>query len=152
MTPEAFLAAVAPAAVASMRTTRIPASVTLAQAILESGWGASQGTALGCNLFNVKASKAWHGPTFWNDTLEFIKGKNIRVPAEWRKYDTWQMCINDHAKFLTENPRYQSCFTHTDGEAFALAVADAGYATDPQYAAKLIAIMRGRNLKAYDAT
>lgn len=150
MKPEVFLAAVGPAAVASMKATRIPASFTLAQAILESGWGASKGTTLGCNLFNVKASKAWHGPTFWNDTLEFIQGRNVAVPAEWRKYDTWQMCINDHAKFLTENPRYQSCFLHTDGEGFAQAVAAAGYATDPQYAAKLIAVMRDRNLSQFD--
>lgn len=151
MKPEDFLAAIAPAAQQSAKATRIPASFTIAQAILESGWGASQGTALGCNLFNIKASKQWHGPTFWRDTLEHVNGKDIRVPAEWRKYDTWLMAINDHARFLTTNPRYQPCFKETTGAGFARAVAEAGYATDPEYANKIIAVINGRKLDQYDA-
>ncbi len=153
MTPEQFLAAVAPAAVTSMHATRIPASITLAQGALESSWGRSWGCELGCNLFNIKASKAWHGPTFWHDTIEHIGGKDIVVPAEWRKYETWLMAINDHARFLTDNPRYSACFKPgITNEQFAQALAAAGYATDPDYASKLIAMIRGRNLGKYDAT
>jgi len=69
------------------------------------------------------------------------------VPAMWRKYSTWQACFNDHARFFLDNPRYaEALAVRHDAEAFAHAIAAAGYATDPQYAQKIIAVIHAHNL------
>ncbi|WP_229207717.1 MULTISPECIES: glycoside hydrolase family 73 protein [unclassified Duganella] len=150
MTPVEFIAAVGPAARASMATTRIPASFTVAQAALESSWGKSQLAVQARNLFGVKASAGWAGDILTMDTREFIKGRWVVVPARWRKYPDWLACIDDHAQFLLKNPRYKPAFACHEAESFVRAVAAAGYATDPQYANKIIAVIRGRNLTALD--
>jgi flagellar protein FlgJ len=153
MKPEDFIAALAPAARASMARTKIPASFTIAQAALESGWGASKLTVSAKNLFNIKADSAWRGPMLRMPSTECVAGHDVLQPAAWRVYPDWLASIEDHANFLlpTTNPRYAPAFARCDnGEAFAVAVAAAGYATDPNYAAKLIATMRSHNLKQFD--
>lgn len=147
-----FIAAIAPAARASAKLTGIPASFTIAQAAHESGWGKSELAAVGKNLFGVKADSAWHGDTLMLPTTEYVAGKPITVKALWRSYPNWQGCMDDHAAFLRKNPRYAKCFVASllTGEQFAHAVADAGYATDPNYAAKVIATMRSHNLQQFD--
>ncbi|MDQ7981341.1 glucosaminidase domain-containing protein [Paraburkholderia sp. SARCC-3016] len=150
MKPEEFIAAIAPAAQDLAARTKIPASFTVAQAALESSWGASKLAQLGFNLFGVKADRSWTGPTLSLPTTEYLGGKPTTVQALWRKYDSWLASLEDRARFLLDNPRYRAAFLCTDGESFAAAVQAAGYATDPQYAMKILAIMRGRNLHSLD--
>lgn len=151
MTPTDFIAAISKAAQDSMRATRIPASFTIAEAALESGWGKSQLVAQAFNLFGVKADSSWHGDTLSMQTGEHINGKDVTVPAKWRKYPNWLACINDHALFLINNPRYKLAFSHCDdAEAFTKAIAIAGYATDPAYADKIISVIRSHNLTTFD--
>src|SRR4051812_38214708 len=100
MKPEDFIAAIGPAARASMAKTRIPASFTIAEAALESGWGGSQLALQARNLFGVKADPSWHGDTVSMMTKEFENGKPVMEPALWRKYPDWLTCIQDHAAFL----------------------------------------------------
>lgn len=150
MKPADFIAAIAPAARASMALTKIPASFTIAQAALESGWGGSKTTANANNLFNIKADAGWHGPTWSMASTEHLNGKDVVVPARWRLYPDWQACLDDRAKFFSENKRYAGCFKAVGGEAWARAVTAAGYATDPLYAEKLIATMRSHNLQQFD--
>ena len=69
------------------------------------------------------------------NTREFLNGAWTTVAARWRKHTDWQDCMDDHAAFLHQNRRYAA------GDAFAKAVAEAGYATDPDYAAKLLSII-----------
>lgn len=152
MTPQEFIAAIAPAARASAERTRIPASFTVAQAALESAWGRSALAQQGFNLFGVKADASWRGDVLQLPTREFVQGQWLTVLARWRRYPDWLSCIDDHAAFLLGNPRYQPAFQFTDGPRFASAVARAGYATDPTYSAKIIAIIQGRGLAALDAT
>lgn len=84
-------------------------------------------------------------------TGEVVNGKSIKIKAKFRAYPDWLGSINDHAQFLLKNKRYLPAFTYTDdGEAFARAVAAAGYATDPDYAAKLVSIIRAHNLATFD--
>jgi flagellum-specific peptidoglycan hydrolase FlgJ len=151
MPPSAFLALMASAAQACQRATGIPASFTLAQAALESSWGQD---APGNNLFGVKADRGWKGPTVDVPTHEVVNGQRIAITDKFRRYDSWAACMVDHAAFFKVNPRYAACFRETTGEGWARAVAKAGYATDPDYAAKLIATMGnrpgGRNLAQYD--
>lgn len=150
MKPDDFIMAIGPAAELSATKTKIPASFTVAEAALESGWGTSQLAAQGFNLFGVKADKAWKGDTLTMRTREFIKGQWVIVPALWRKYANWLGCIEDHATFLLTNPRYKPAFDHADGPGFAKAVAAAGYATDPDYADKIISVIRTHNLAELD--
>lgn len=151
MKPAAFIALVAPAAQASAAASGVPASFTVAQAALESSWGESQLTQQARNPFGVKADKSWQGEVWLRNTREFLNGAWVMVPARWRKYPDWQACLDDHAAFLRKNRRYASCFAHKDGEAFARAVAAAGYATDPDYADKLVAVMRRHRLSRLDS-
>lgn len=148
--PNAFIAKIAPAARASMRATGIPASFTIAEGALESAWGSSQLAAQAMNLFGVKADSAWHGDVLTMPTREFLKGSWCVVPARWRRYSDWQGCMDDHAAFFRQNPRYKAALACKDGPSFARAVAAAGYATDPQYAQKLCAIIVGHNLQEFD--
>lgn len=148
MTPDDFISAVAPAAVLSAAASGVPASFTIAEGALESGWGDH---APGNNLFGVKADKSWRGDVVAKRTREFLNGQWVVVPAMFRSYPTWQGCMDDHAAFLRGNPRYAAAFACADGESFAQAVAAAGYATDPKYASEVITIMRAHNLAQYDA-
>ena len=151
MTPQAFIAAIASAAQESAAITGIPASFTIAQAALESGWGASDLTTKAYNLFGIKADSAWKGSVITLPTKEFIGGKWIIQQAKWRKYAGWLDSINDHAKFLIMNPRYRLAFTgKRTGEDFAQMVQSCGYATDPTYCVKVGAIIRQHKLDQFD--
>ena len=150
MKPQDFIDLIGPAARASAKVTGVPASFTVAQAALESGWGESSLARDGKNLFGVKADPGWHGDVLTLNTREFLHGTWVMVPALWRKYANWQDCMDDHAAFLHQNRRYASCFACTNGDAFARAVAQAGYATDPDYAAKLVSIIDAHQLAALD--
>ncbi|WP_229769507.1 glycoside hydrolase family 73 protein [Burkholderia pseudomallei] len=145
--PAEFIAAISLAAQACMRRTGVPASVTVAQAALESSWGKR---APGFNLFGIKADLSWQGLVTEQVTHEVVNGKSIEIMARFRAYDGWQGSIDDHADFLRSNPRYHSAFDCKNGPDFARAIARAGYATDPLYADKLIAIMSTRNLGMLD--
>lgn len=147
MPPSAFIGMLAQAAQDCQRTTGIPASITLAQAALESAWGAR---AIGNNLFGIKADKSWTGPTVDVPTHEYVRGQRVEVTDKFRKYESFAASMVDHAQFLLKNPRYAPCFKQIDGAGWARELQAAGYATDPEYASKLIAIMRGRNLAFYD--
>jgi flagellar rod assembly protein/muramidase FlgJ len=147
MPPSAFIGMLAGAAQACQRKTGIPASITLAQAALESAWGAH---ALGNNLFGIKADKSWTGPTVDIATHEFIKGERAAMTDKFRRYDSFADSMVDHGLFLLKNPRYAACFKETTGMGWARALQAAGYATDPDYAKKLQDTIRARNLQFYD--
>lgn len=147
MPPSAFIAMLLPAAQALQRAHGIPASLTLAQAALETGWGEH---APGNNLFGIKADAAWKGKTVDVTTHEVIGGKRIKMVCKFRAYPTLPASVADRADFFLKNPRYKDCFKQKGGEAWARAVAEAGYATDPGYAKSLIAVMSGRNMAQYD--
>lgn len=147
MKPDAFIAMLVGPAQDCQRASGIPASFTIAQAALESSWGEK---AIGCNLFGIKADKAWKGPVTLFDTHEFIKGIKTPVTDKFRCYASWGECLADRAAFFKANPRYAACFHETTGEGWARAVAKAGYATDPHYAEILLAVMNGRSMSRYD--
>lgn len=150
MIPAEFIMRLANPAMESHRKTGVPASITVAQAALESGWGESGLTRAANNLFGIKADSRWRGEIVMLNTREFIRNQWVVVPAKWRKYASWQASIDDHAAFLKLNPRYKVCFLCTTASAFAQALAQAGYATDPDYASKLIALMNRHQLQSLD--
>lgn len=147
MTPQAFIAAIAPPAKVCARNTRVPASVTVAQAALESGWGVH---APGMNLFGIKANPGWHGPFTTKLTHEVVNGETVQVTSRFRAYSSWLCSIEDHADFLIRNPRYHPAFACSNGTEFVTAVAHCGYSTSPEYAALVISIMKAHNLALLD--
>lgn len=151
MKPDDFIALIGPTAQASAATTTIPASFTIAEAALESGWGESLLAKQGCNLFGVKADASWTGDTLTMPTREVVNGVSVTMGAKWRKYATWQDSIDDHAQFFLKNERYKNALVCVnDSEAFARAIAADHYATDPAYADKIIATMRSHNMAILD--
>lgn len=147
MPPTAFIALLLPAARRVHREHGIPASFTIAQAALESGWGSR---APGNNLFGIKADRSWKGKTVDVPTHEYVAGQRVDLVAKFRAYANFDECIADRARFFKVNPRYEACFHETTGEGWARAAAAAGYATDPNYAKTLIAVMNGRRLQQFD--
>ncbi len=147
MKPQDFLDMLLPAAQACQRKTGVPASFTLAQAALESGWGSRVN---GFNLFGIKADKSWKGPVTVFVTHEVINGQRIEIKDQFRLYRDYDECLVDRAKFFRDNPRYAKCFEESTGAGWARAVARAKYASDPLYAEKLIAVMDGRALSRFD--
>ena len=150
MDAQVFITLIGPAAQASARKSGVPASFTVAQAALESGWGESLLARQGKNLFGVKADPSWRGEVLTFNTREFLRGAWVTVPAYWRKYPDWQACIDDHVAFLRQNRRYALCFACATGATFVRAVAQAGYATDPDYAAKLVSMIDQHQLDRLD--
>ena len=118
----------------------------VAQAALETGWGKhqirdGQGVSIN-NLFGVKAGSTWSGDRQTVTTLEYEDGMPVRQRAEFRAYANLTDAFNDYVEFLTSHPRYQSALEHaSDARAFMEGLQNAGYATDPEYADKILNIM-----------
>jgi LysM repeat protein len=147
-----FIEALVPAAQESQRRNRVPASVTLAQAIHESDWGTSLLTREANNLFGIKAIDAQGSAgTYWIDTWEVEDDEDVVRHEPFRAYKNALDSIQDHGQFFLRNSRYYPAFAYyDDARAFARAIADAGYASDPNYAARLIYYMDRYNLYQYD--
>ena len=135
---------------ADMKNSGVAASLTTAQAILESAWGKSELTKTGNALFGIKATKDWKGKTLTRKTTEYEDGKKVQVEAEFRAYDTWEDSVKDHSTFLKKYKRYAKVIGETDYKEACNAVAAAGYASDPEYAKKLIELIETYELYNYD--
>ncbi len=135
----------------------VPASVALAQAILESGWGESSLTKNARNWFGIKCSSTvsphQNGCYAVNTTEYDSSGTAYTTTAQFRKYDTDQNSFIDHGYFLSRLTRYAKAFSYTNNpDRFIVEVHLGGYATDPQYANKVINLMSKYNLYQYNVT
>jgi flagellar protein FlgJ len=143
---ERFVRQHAAAAKAAESSSGIPASNILGQAALESGWGKHEirmkdGTP-SHNLFGVKATADWKGKVAEVTTTEYLSGVPHRVTAKFRAYDSYEDAFKDHAKLLTQSPRYSQTVAQADtAKGFARGLQKAGYATDPAYADKLTKVI-----------
>ena len=146
-----FLKKAIQSAQACQRRTGVLTSVTVAQALIESGWGEHH-IGKANNYFGIKdqPSDEWKGPFVEVPTKEWSKQRGYyTVTAKFRAYPDMEASFVDHANFLVRNPRYKICFGK-DYKGFAEGLQGAGYATDPQYAAKLIATIERYGLQFYD--
>ena len=148
MTRKQFIEFVGKSAQHAMAITEVPASVTVAQAILETGWGKHTiGSAK--NLFGIKG----RGPlgSVRAQTKEYVKGRYVTVEADFAKYESFDQSVDEHAQFFLRNRRYARALqVKYDPDAFAREIAKAGYATAPDYADALIKLMRDYNLYRFD--
>ncbi len=131
-------------AILEMKRTGIPASITLAQAVLESGNGNSTLAREANNHFGIKCHKDWKGKTIRHD--------DDRRNECFRKYNSVEESFRDHSDFLTGKGRYASLFElkPSDYKGWAKGLKKAGYATNPHYAHLLIKIVDDYNLTEYD--
>lgn len=131
-------------AIRKMHEYKIPASITLAQGLLESGSGNSELALNARNHFGIKCHKEWTGMTYTMDDDE----KN----ECFRKYNSPEESFNDHSLFLTTRPRYAGLFSLDlrDYKGWAHGLKSAGYATNPRYAEMLIKIIEENELYLYD--
>tara|TARA_B100000925_G_scaffold259878_1_gene215676 strand:+ start:1396 stop:3033 length:1638 start_codon:yes stop_codon:yes gene_type:complete len=133
-----------PIAVREMHQYGIPASITLAQGILESGRGKSALAAEGNNHFGIKCHKGWEGPSMLLDD---------DAPDEcFRVYEDAESSYKDHSIFLTTRSRYDTLFTfdRKDYISWAHGLSACGYATNPKYPELLISIIESANLQRFD--
>jgi flagellum-specific peptidoglycan hydrolase FlgJ len=148
-TQQAFINQIAPGALAAQQRYGVPASVTIAQAIDESGWGTSQLAANDYNLFGIKGSGPAGSVTL--PTQEFENGQWITIYAQFRVYHNVSESIADHAELLATSGYYTRAMAdRTVPDAFANDLTGV-YATDPEYGANLIGLMRLYNLYRFDS-
>ncbi|GLQ71407.1 flagellar assembly peptidoglycan hydrolase FlgJ [Vibrio sp. vnigr-6D03] len=142
--PQQFVDKLKPYADRAARALGVDASVIIAQAALETGWGQKVvKNSLGSsnNLFNIKADKRWDGGKVATQTLEVYDGVPVKEKADFRSYSSYQDSFNDYVRFLNDNPRYQTALQHEgDNKAFIHGIHKAGYATDPNYADKVLRV------------
>ncbi|MFC0267317.1 flagellar assembly peptidoglycan hydrolase FlgJ [Kushneria aurantia] len=140
-----FVSHMGDAARAVSERTGISDRLILAQAALESGWGGSEirneNGSSSHNLFGIKATGGWQGERSHITTTEYENGRAMKVRDDFRAYDSYEAAFSDYARLLTDNPRYRQVLEAETPEAAAHALQNAGYATDPRYADKLVAIM-----------
>jgi Muramidase (flagellum-specific) len=146
MIPALFISKIRPGAQTAQKKHGILTSLTIAQAIFESGWGSH---APGNNLFGIKANGTT-GKTQILTTFEYINGRKITVKALFRAYDNWSTSVDDHAVFLVKNSRYKNLIGKTDFREVCGLIQRDGYATAPTYATSLIALIVKYKLYQYD--
>lgn len=144
-----FFEELIPYAQEMQRRTGIPASVALAQAALESGFGKSLLSKQAKNLFGVKAGRSWKGETISLPTTEYYQGKPVRVMARWRKYNSYLDAFLDLAK-VYYNGLYDEALPYRRDPREFIHRAGKVYATDPNYAEKVIALIDRYQLDKYD--
>lgn len=134
-----------PARLASQQSG-VPHHLILAQAALESGWGQRQirreNGEPSFNIFGVKASGSWKGPTTEITTTEYENGEAKKIKAKFRVYSSYLEALSDYVGLLSRNPRYAAVTQAATAEQGAQALQNAGYATDPQYARKLTSMIQ----------
>lgn len=149
---ESFVARLQAPAMAASRASGVPAELILAQAALETGWGRHEiATASGgnsYNLFGIKAGANWQGPTTEVRTTEYVDGQPQSRIERFRVYASFEAAFTDYARLIGNNPRYAGVVNAPDARQAARALQAGGYATDPAYADKLIAVMA--TLAPYD--
>jgi len=146
MQPKDFVNALIEPAKQVEQKLGVPYAVVIAQAALETGWGqkiikTSQGQSSN-NLFNIKADNRWQGEKATKETLEYQQGAMVKVKAPFRVYQSISDSANDFINFLTSSDRYQEALNKTgDVEQFLHGLESAGYATDPNYANKILSTL-----------
>jgi flagellar protein FlgJ len=130
------------AAAAVAGESGIPASFMIGQAGHETGWGRSEirhgDGSNSFNLFGIKATGGWNGKVAEITTTEYIDGEPRKVTARFRAYDSYADSFRDYARLISQSPRYEAVMDQLHSvQGFASGLQQAGYATDPQYAAKL---------------
>jgi flagellar protein FlgJ len=150
--PQQFIQSLWSAAERAASRIGLPPEALLAQAALESGWGKHVMTTgdghSSHNLFGIKADPGWEGERVRRVTLEYEDGVAVQRRESFRSYDSYAESFQDYVEFLQNNPRYLDALTKTyDSRAYFQALQEAGYATDPHYADKIVSLLEGYEMQ-----
>lgn len=155
--PEAFVSGLMPQVQKAAQSLGLEPKALLAQAAVETGWGQhmihdGQGKN-SHNLFGIKADHRWQGAKVAIDTLEYSQGTAQRQKAHFRAYDSFEDALQDYVTFVRDNPRYQGAVGQSaePGKYFS-SLQQAGYATDPKYAEKILKVMQSETLSGTSPT
>lgn len=149
--PDRFVNDLWPHAEKAANAIGISAQTLVAQSALETGWGKHSmrfpDGQQAFNLFGIKADSRWEGPTLTKPTLEFRDGVMQTEIAHFRAYESIPDALGDYVEFIQASPRYQNALDHQgDDTHYLKQLQQGGYATDPEYANKIINIMQGQTL------
>ena len=164
MTTDQFIATMGPIAQANYKETGVLASVTLAQAILESGWGKSELAQKGNNLFGMKTNlsgntwlgSSWDGASFVTiNTGEEYGGKHVTITANFRKYPSVEQSVADHSAYLVNamngaSHRYAGLTATNNYKEQLTIIKKGGYATSSTYVSQLTALIEKYGLNRFD--
>jgi len=146
-----FIDKIATSAVKGWQEKKILPSLCLAQAALESNWGKSGLSVSANNLFGYTPGTAWKGKVYAGNTFEYINGVRTPMVRNFRAYSSWAESVEDYLNLLSGAARYRAVIGERDYKKACRAVAAAGYATAPDYAAALIKWIETYGLTKYDA-
>ncbi|MEK1332369.1 LysM peptidoglycan-binding domain-containing protein [Limosilactobacillus fermentum] len=146
---QAFIESVAEGAIEGWNEYGVLPSITVAQAILESGWGSSTLSTQAHNLFGIKGS--YNGNYVTMSTREVINGQSVYVNAAFRAYANNSESVEDHGNFLYSNSRYSHLLGDTSYTDVAQKLSQDGYATDPYYSSSLISLVKTYDLTQLDS-
>lgn len=153
---QAFIEQLYPAALSAAEKLGIDPKALLAQAAIETGWGqhmihntSGQNTH---NLFGIKADRRWQGDRAMVDTIEFDQGVAATKKAPFRVYNSFADSMQDYVSFVQQNSRYEDAVKQSQSpQNYFSELQKAGYATDPNYADKVISVFEGEQFKRYSA-
>ncbi|WP_188151699.1 flagellar assembly peptidoglycan hydrolase FlgJ [Teredinibacter waterburyi] len=141
--PEEFVERVGPYVEKLAEKMGLDADIILAQAALETGWGrsviAQQGDS-SFNIFNIKAGSSWKGDVVSMSSLEFSNSTFKPVVSDFRRYESLEAAVADYGAFIGGSERYQPALQAQDADEYIQALHQAGYATDPNYADKVLSV------------
>lgn len=146
-----FIEYIAPLAVKYMRQERILASLTIAQAILESDSGKSELAIKANNLFGLKVNSTWKGDVYYKKTKDFKNGQWIEGTAAFYKFPSWEACIEYRSSVFLKRPQYKPLWGVLGYKEACRIIWECGYATDPNYPQKLIELIEKYKLFEYDS-
>lgn len=151
-TPADFIESLYPQALEAAKQLNIDPKALLAQAAVETGWGKylihQADGSNSHNLFGIKADARWQGDKAVVETLEYENGIASKQKAAFRSYDDFESSMADYAHFIQDNPRYSQALEQTQSPRdYFEALQEAGYATDPQYADKVMSVFNGELFK-----
>jgi len=143
--PADFVNRVWPHALEAAQAAGLRPQFVLGQAALETGWGRHElRTADGQsahNLFRIKAGADWTGPVVEKAVTEYVNGSPAKVMQKFRVYESYSEGLRDYAKMLSDNPRYSKVVGQANAAGYADVLQRGGYATDPEYADKLVRVI-----------
>jgi flagellar protein FlgJ len=151
---QSFIEQLYPAAQQAAEELGIDPKALLAQAAIETGWGQhmihNTSGQNSHNLFGIKADRRWQGDRAMVDTIEFEQGVAAPKKAPFRMYDSFADSMQDYVGFVKQNSRYEDAVKHSQSpQDYFSELQKAGYATDPDYANKVIAVFEGEQFKQY---
>lgn len=149
-TREQFIQKIKNDVINDAKKSNILPSLTIAQAILESGNGNSGLAVVGKALFGIKANSGWKGKVYISKTNEVYNGVSTTITAGFRAYNSWAESIQDHSNLFISLSRYKNLIGEKDYKTACKKVKEDGYATDPDYINKLINIIEKNKLYEFD--